>query len=157
MLDDIDLKILALLQRDGRMSHVALGKEVNLTAPSVYARIQRLEEAGVIRGYTVLVAPAAVGQAMVAFVRIQTFAGEAEFQQFEAYVQAQDAILECHDVAGEDSYLLKVRVQDTVQLQQVITEIRRYLPGSRTITSISMIDVKEFNASGVVTKQDPPD
>lgn len=154
MLDDIDLKILTLLQANGRMSHSAIGKEVDLTGPSVYARIQRLEESGVIAGYTVLINPDTVEQGLLAYIRIQTTVTEDLFEIFEEYVRDNPAILECHDMAGEDSYFLKTRVADTGHLQELIAEIRRYLPGSRTITSIAMLTVKEFNASGTVSKID---
>ena len=154
MLDDIDLKILSLLQQNGRIAHSAIGKEVDLTGPSIYARIQRLEEAGVIRGYTALIDPESVDQGMLAYVRIQTTVTEDLFEIFEDYVRSNAAILECHDMAGEDSYFLKTRVKDALELQQLIAEIRRYLPGCRTITSISLLTVKEVNASGSISALD---
>lgn len=154
MLDNTDLKILNLLQQNGRMAHSAIGNEVDLTGPSVYARIQRLEEAGVIRGYTVLIDPDAVEQGLLAYIRIQTTVTEDLFEVFEGYVRSNAMILECHDMAGEDSYFLKARVKDTLELQQLIAEIRRYLPGCRTITSIAMLTVKEVNASGSISTMD---
>lgn len=154
MLDDIDIKILSLLQQNGRMAHSAIGKEVDLTGPSVYARIQRLEETGVIQGYTVLIDPESVEQELLAYVRIQTTVTEDLFEIFEDYVRSNVAILECHDMAGEDSYFLKTRVKDTLELQQLIAEIRRYLPGCRTITSISLLTIKEVNASGSISISD---
>ena len=154
MLDDIDLKILSLLQENGRMAHSAIGKEVDLTGPSVHSRIQRLEESGVIAGYTALIQPDLVEQGLLAYIRIQTTVTEDLFEIFEEYVRSNAAILECHDMAGEDSYFLKVRVRDTAMLQELIAEIRRYLPGCRTITSIAMLTIKEFNASGSVSDVD---
>lgn len=155
MLDDIDMKILHLLQHDGRMAHSAIGKVVGLTGPSVHARIQRLEETGVIQGYSILIDPKSLGQGMLAYIRIQTTVTEDVFAVFEDYVRDNPLILECHDMAGEDSYFLKVRVKDTQELQALIAEIRRYLPGSRTITSIAMLTIKEFNASA--TRSDTHD
>jgi len=151
MLDNIDMKILRLLQEDGRMAHSAIGKEVGLTGPSVHARIQRLEEAGVITGYSALINPELIEQGMLAYIRIQTTVTEDLFEVFETYVSENPVILECHDMAGEDSYFLKVRISGTKELQELIAEIRRYLPGCRTITSIAMLTIKEFNASGTIS------
>lgn len=154
MLDDIDIKILYLLQSDGRIAHSAIAKEVGLSAPSVHARIQRLEEADVIQGYSVQINPEIIGQGMLAYIRIQTTVTEDVFAVFEDYVRDNPLILECHDMAGEDSYFVKVRVADTLELQALIAEIRRYLPGCRTITSIAMLTIKEFNASGTISDVD---
>jgi len=67
-LDDIDRKILGLLQRDARMTNAAIAAEVGLTAPSVFERIRKLEQRGVIRGYTVTLDPAALGKVLTAFI-----------------------------------------------------------------------------------------
>src|SRR5205085_11346154 len=97
-LDDIDLKILDLLLQDGRISHTAIGKETDLTGPSVYARVQRLEREGVIKGYTALLEPEKIDRGLVAFIRIRTQTPGYEGSIFERYVQEEDQILECHDV-----------------------------------------------------------
>ncbi len=154
MLDNIDMQILRLLQNDGRIAHSTIAKQVGLTGPSVHARIQRLEETGIINGYSVLINPEAIEQGLLAYIRVQTTVTEDLFDAFETYVRDNQMILECHDMAGEDSYFLKVRVKDTLELQALIAEIRRYLPGCRTITSIAMLTIKEFNASGTIWDND---
>ena len=153
-LDAIDRQLLGLLQQDGRISYVALAAAVGLTAPSVYARVQRLEKQGVIRGYAALVNPAALEQGLLAFIRVQSTASAEEFAAFEQYVLREPQILECHDMAGEDSYLLKARTANPRGLQRLIADIRQALPGSRTITSIVLGTNKEFQASGAVRGED---
>jgi Lrp/AsnC family transcriptional regulator, leucine-responsive regulatory protein len=144
-LDDIDLKILSLLQEDGRMSHVAIGKEVNLTGPSVYARVQRLEREGVIRRYTALLDPVALGQGLLAFVRVTTGL-ERDLKlrdEFESFINNEPQILEAHDVDGEDSYVLKVRTASPQTLRELLARIRSFPFVTRTITSIALVTVKE--------------
>ncbi|BDV44621.1 AsnC family transcriptional regulator [Geotalea uraniireducens] len=144
-LDDNDLKILELLQRDGRATHAAVGKAVGLSAPSVYARIQRLEKSGVIRGYAAQLDPAGVGRGLAAFVRVTTRAITASEEQdeFERFVLAEPLILECHDVDGEDSYILKVRAATLESLRDLLARIRGIAAVSRTVTSIGMVTIKE--------------
>jgi Lrp/AsnC family leucine-responsive transcriptional regulator len=156
MLDETDLQILRLLQQDGRIAHAAIGKAVNLTGPSVYARIQRMEREGIIGGYTALINPVHIEQGLLTFVRIKLTSLEVAHQQFEAFVAHEPLILECHHVAGEDAYLLKVRTANPQTLQHLITRIRRELVGCQTISSIVLETVKEHNATGVLPPPDAP-
>ena len=146
MLDDIDLKIIELLQKDGRLSHAAIGKETGLTGPSVYARIQRMEREGIIEGYTVRLNPEKVGRGLVALVRVDTnnVSGDyTPFERFEEFTRQEPEILECFDVAGEDSYILKIRTGSPERLRELLKKIYT-LPGvNRTITSIALATIKE--------------
>ena len=142
-LDDIDLKILELLLQDGRMAHTAIGKETDLSGPSVYARIQRMEREGVIKGYTALLAPEKVGRGLAAFVRIRTQASEYESTAFERFIQEETQILECYDVDGEDCYILKVRTASTQSLQKLLQTIRSFPGITRTVTTIALETLKE--------------
>lgn len=143
-LDEVDLQLLTLLQEDGRMTHAALGKAVGLTGPSVYARVKRLENEGVIRGYSAIVEPKSVGQGLVSFIRVGTAASPDEQEPFESYVRDSGAIVECHDVDGEDSYILKARTGSPEELRDLLAEIRA-LPGvTRTVSSIVLLTVKEI-------------
>lgn len=146
MLDDIDLKIIELLQKDGRLSHAAIGKEISLTGPSVYARIQRMEREGIIEGYTVRLNPEKVGRGLVALVRVDTnnVSGDyTPFERFEEFTRQEAEILECFDVAGEDSYILKIRTGSPERLRELLKKIYT-LPGvNRTITSIALATIKE--------------
>ncbi|QBD78038.1 Lrp/AsnC family transcriptional regulator [Ktedonosporobacter rubrisoli] len=144
-LDDIDLKILQSLQEDGRISHAALGKAVGLTGPSVYARILRLEREGVIKRYTTFFDPDKIGQHVVAFVRVttRTAFSDAEQEGFEQFVMKEPQILECHDVDGEDSYILKIRTSSPQTLRQLLKELRMLPFVARTVTSIALATIKE--------------
>jgi Lrp/AsnC family leucine-responsive transcriptional regulator len=151
-LDDIDLKILKLLQADGRLSHAAIGKEVALTGPSVYARVQRLEQAGVIRGYMAALDPQKIGQAFVAFIRV-TISGAPALKgddTFEKFVHREPQILECYSVDGEDSYLLKVRTDSPRGLQDLLTRLRSIRNVSRTVTTIALDTIKEAGLTSPV-------
>jgi Lrp/AsnC family leucine-responsive transcriptional regulator len=142
-LDDIDLKILNLLLQDGRMSHTAIGKENDLSGPSVYARVQRLEREGIIKGYTALLAPEKVGRALAAFVRIRTQTPGYDSEVFERFIQQEEQIVECHDIDGEDCYILKVRTASTQSLQKLLATIRSFPGITRTVTTIALETLKE--------------
>jgi len=142
-LDDIDLKILELLLQDGRMAHTAIGKETDLSGPSVYARIQRMEREGIIKGYAALLAPEKVGRGLAAFVRIRTQTPGYESEAFERFIQEEAQILECHDVDGEDCYILKVRTASTQSLQKLLETIRSFPGITRTVTTIALETLKE--------------
>ncbi len=145
-LDEIDRKIVSLLQRDARMTNAAIAAEVGLTAPSVFERIRKLEQRGVIKGYTARVAPAAVGLSLTAFVLVRTEerVGSAAIGQALARVPE---VLELHHVAGEDCYLAKVRVADTEALSRLLRERFGRLKGVRsTRSTIVLSTVKETAA-----------
>jgi len=142
-LDDIDLKILDLLLQDGRIAHTAIGKQTDLSGPSVYARIQRMEREGIIKGYAVLLAPEKVGRGLAAFVRVRTQTPEYESAVFERFIQEGEQIVECHDVDGEDCYLLKVRTASTQSLPKLLATIRSFPGITRTVTTIALETLKE--------------
>ena len=142
-IDDIDLKILNLLLQDGRMSHTAIGKETDLSGPSVYARVQRLEREGIIKGYTALLAPEKVGRALAAFVRIRTQTPGYDSEVFERFIQQEEQIVECHDIDGEDCYILKVRTASTQSLQKLLATIRSFPGITRTVPAIALQPPKE--------------
>ncbi len=143
MLDDIDLKILDLLLQDGRIAHTAIGKETDLSGPSVYARIQRMEREGIIKGYTALLAPEKVGRGLAAFVRVRTQTPGYDSGLFERFIQEEEQILECHDVDGDDCYILKVRTSSTQALQKLLATIRSFPGITRTVTTIVLETLKE--------------
>jgi Lrp/AsnC family leucine-responsive transcriptional regulator len=149
-MDDVDLAILRLLQADGRATHAAIGKTVGLTAPSVYARIKRMERHGIIRGYTTLIDPAALDQGLVAIVRVSVTASADEQQPFESVIGRDPQVLECHDVDGEDSYILKVRTASPQALRRLLADLRA-IPGvTRTVSSIALETVKDVTATAVI-------
>ena len=140
MLDEIDRQIVALLQANGRASHAELGRAVGLTASSVYERVRKLEERGVILGYRALVDPAALGQIITAFVRVRQMA---DVRPFERAVLAESNVLECHDITGDDCYIVKVHARDTAELHAILQRLRAAAGNVNTVTSIVLHTVKE--------------
>ncbi|WP_052060591.1 Lrp/AsnC family transcriptional regulator [Rhodococcoides fascians] len=145
-LDDTDFELLKLLQEDGRATQAHLGKTVGLSGPSVFARIKRMEKAGVISGYTAVVHGSFVGQGLTAFIRVVTVAAASEKDEFEDFVHSSPMVHECHDVDGEDSYLLKVKVSGPAQLRVLLADIRSIEHVARTVSTIALETVKEHGA-----------
>lgn len=111
--DRIDLAILDVLQREGRLTNAELAERVNLSASACLRRVQRLESGGVIGGYAARVTPAAVGLGLQAFVRVQLRSHDAAaVQTFVERVGAWDDVMACHALTGDMDYLLHVVVED---------------------------------------------
>jgi len=142
-MDAVDFEILSLIQNDARVAHASVGGKVGLTAPAVHARIKRLEREGIIQGYLTAINPAAVNQALLAFVRVTNSASGATEKAFEEFVRQEPNILECHDTSGEDSYLLKIRTDSAASLRALLGRIRHFPDVERTVTSISLRTIKE--------------
>ena len=148
MIDEIDAKILELLQADGRLSNAAVAEQVGLTTSTVFERIKKLEKKGIIQRYVALVDPQKLGKPITAFVRliIGTAPGEdyaASKQDFVAKCLAEPDILECHSVAGEECYLLKIRVATTNELEKLLERLRTYTLVAKSTSSIVMSTFKE--------------
>ncbi|MBD9480607.1 Lrp/AsnC family transcriptional regulator [Pseudoxanthomonas sp. PXM02] len=112
-LDRTDLRLLALLQRDGRATNADIAAQVNLSPSACLRRIQRLEANGVIAGYGARVDPKAVGLGLQAFVRVQLERHDpASVQHFGDGVRARDEVVACYALTGDMDYLLHVVVQD---------------------------------------------
>ncbi|AUN33726.1 Lrp/AsnC family transcriptional regulator [Niveispirillum cyanobacteriorum] len=121
LLDDIGLHLLRELQRDARLSFADLARQVGLTAPAVAERVRRMEAMGLIQGYRAEVNRAALGLKLTAFIRLRTNHGrDGDLERFAA---EQREVLECHEVAGEESYLLKVAATDVQHLDRLLTTI----------------------------------
>lgn len=140
MLDEIDQQIVALLQANARASHAEIGRAVGLTASSVYERVRKLEERGVILGYRALVDPAALGQIITAFIRVRQMADVAPF---ERAVLAESNVVECHDITGDDCYIVKVHAHNTTELHTILQRLRAAAGNVNTVTSIVLHTVKE--------------
>ena len=112
-IDRIDQRILSALQADARISNLKLAEAVALSPTAVLARMQRLTREGYILGYEARLNPLKLGRGMMVFVEVLLDRTTPNvFEQFKAAVQAQEAILECHMVAGGFDYLLKTRMAD---------------------------------------------
>jgi Lrp/AsnC family leucine-responsive transcriptional regulator len=143
-LDRTDLRILAQLQDDGRMSNLKLAEAVSLSPTAVLARVQRLTREGFIEGYEARLNPRKLGAGMLVFVEILLDRTTPNiFDRFRAAVQAHPQILECHMVAGGFDYLLKTRVEDMDAYRTFAGTVLWQLPGVReTRTYAVMEEVK---------------
>jgi Lrp/AsnC family leucine-responsive transcriptional regulator len=113
VLDRTDLTLLAVLQREGRISNAELAEKVNLSASATLRRVQRLESEGVIAGYTARLEPRRLGLGLQAFVRLQLAKHDREsIAQFVAQVQSWDEVVACHALTGDMDYLLHVVIED---------------------------------------------
>jgi Lrp/AsnC family leucine-responsive transcriptional regulator len=112
-LDRTDLRMLAVLQGEGRITNAELAERVNLSPSACLRRLQRLESEGVLTGYTAQVDPQAVGLGLQAFVRVQLAKHEAEaVERFAAQVNAWDEVVACYALTGDMDYLLQIYVSD---------------------------------------------
>ena len=149
--DAIDTKALAHLMADGRASWADLGTALGLSAPAAAERVRKLEERGVIRGYAALPDPEAAGFPVLAFVSV-TLANQAARGPFLKAVRAHALIQECHHVAGDDDFLLKVRCRGMRDLEPLLAEeLKGRLGVARTRTTIVLGTAKETVALPIGT------
>ncbi|WP_173528426.1 Lrp/AsnC family transcriptional regulator [Nonomuraea antri] len=122
-MEEIDRRIVALLAHDGRMSFTDLARETGLSVSAVHQRVRRLEKRGVVRGYAAIVDHDAIGLPLTAFVSIKPIdpAAPDDAPERLAHLSAIEA---CHSVAGDESYILKVRVASPVALEDLLQQIR---------------------------------
>jgi Lrp/AsnC family transcriptional regulator, leucine-responsive regulatory protein len=123
VLDDTDRLLIRELMDDGRATLSNLAEKANLSVSAVQSRVRRLEARGVIRGYTAQIDPEALGQMLSAFVAI-TPLDPSQPDEAPALLRHVPGIEACHSVAGEDSYVLMVRVASPRHLEQLLQEIR---------------------------------
>lgn len=122
MLDDIDLAILALLQRDGRISNVDLARAVGLTAPPCLRRVRALEDGGFIQSYHARINGNALGYTITVFAMVSLKSqAEADLKAFEEHVATLPEIRECHMLNGEIDFILKIVSHDLQSFQQFLT------------------------------------
>jgi Lrp/AsnC family leucine-responsive transcriptional regulator len=144
-LDRIDLKLLKLLQADGRITNLKLAETVALSPTAVLARTQRLQRDGYILGYEARLNPLKLGRGMMVFVEVLLDRTTPNvFNEFKAAVHVRDEIMECHMVAGGFDYLLKTRMADMAAYREFAGNVLWQLPGVReTRTYAVMEEVKD--------------
>jgi Lrp/AsnC family leucine-responsive transcriptional regulator len=118
VLDEVNVRLLRALLDDPRLSIAELARRVELSAPAVAERLQRLEAAGVIAGYRLELDPAALGLPLTAYVRIRP--GPGQVRAIAELAQRTPQVVECHRVTGDDHFLLKVHAADIDELTQVV-------------------------------------
>jgi Lrp/AsnC family leucine-responsive transcriptional regulator len=122
-MDERDLAIVAALQRDGRATFAEIGRAVGLAASSVHQRVRRLEEQGAIRRYRAEVDPQALGLFVTALVSV-TPLDPRQPDDLPDRIREFDEVEDCHSVAGDENYVLKVRARTTADLEDLLRRIR---------------------------------
>lgn len=120
-LDDIDLQILEILQTDGRISNAKLARAVGLSAPPMLERVRKLERNGVIRSYRAIIDARSLGRSFYVFCAVNLdIKALAEASRFEEAVITMPEVLECHHIAGDIDFLLKINVVDQEHYKQFV-------------------------------------
>lgn len=139
MLDDIDRKILEILQAEGRTTNVELARRIGMAPSAVFERVRRLEQRGVITGYAARVNPKAVDRPLLAYVLVRSDERIGTSSSGEALAKLPE-VLEVHHVAGQDSYLVKVRVKDPEALGKLLRDRFGAIESVRSTQSIIALD-----------------
>ncbi|NYI05786.1 Lrp/AsnC family leucine-responsive transcriptional regulator [Allostreptomyces psammosilenae] len=144
----MDRQLIQALRQNGRASYAELGRLVGLSGPSVTDRINRLEQAGVITGYRAIVAPASLGLGVTALIGLQ-LSDAADHEDVGERLRELDEVEDCWFIAGEDSYMLKVRVSDVDDLELAVRRLSRIEGVARTRTTV-VLSTKWENRVGPV-------
>jgi Lrp/AsnC family transcriptional regulator, leucine-responsive regulatory protein len=142
-IDETDRRIISALSEDGRMSFAEIGRRVNLSAPTVAERVQRLERQGVITGYRAELDPRALGYPLTAIVRVKPAPGQ--LKRIPELAAGIPQVGECHRITGEDCFFLKVHLRTIEELSELLDQFLAY---GETTTSL-------INASPI-SRRDPP-
>lgn len=144
MLDEVDRRILKILQEEGRISNAELARRVELSPPATYARVKGLEEQGYIRSYVALLDAEKLGFDLLCFVRVTLQLHSLEqVHAFRQAIQEMPEVLECHHVTGDYDYLLKVALRGRKDLERFLVERLTPTPGvARIHTNLVLNEIK---------------
>jgi Lrp/AsnC family transcriptional regulator, leucine-responsive regulatory protein len=141
--DDLDYKALGLLMERGRAPWTELGEALELSAPAAAERVRKLEEQSVILGFRAIASAEALGYPLLAFVHV-TLGNRGRRETFLKGIVKHPQVVECHHIAGDDDYLLKVRCRGTADLEQFLTvALKDRFDIERARTTIALTTVKE--------------
>ena len=145
LLDATDLKILSLLQPDARMQNAVLAKELGMAPSAVLERVRKLEDKGIIRSYATNINPSSVNLKLLAFISIKSSTGPGNIEVGE-YLKQMPEVLELHNIAGDDCYIIKVRTTDPQSLAHFMRNSLGKVPGIiSTKSTIVLETLKEDN------------
>lgn len=148
MSDPLDYKIIKKILQQGRVTWTEIASDLKLSVPTIIERIKKLEEKNVIRGYTALINFYELGYSLYAFISV-SLAHPDNQKEFIKKINDLCEVFECHHIAGEDDYLLKVLCKDTLHLDRLLNKELKTIPGvikTRTtiVLSSPKIDSKNF-------------
>ena len=146
-LDRIDKKILMNLQANGRMSNVELAKDVGISAPPCLRRVRALEKSGHIKSYHARIDPSTLGYGVTVFAMVKlTSQAEKDLEAFESQIQKWDMVRECHMLAGDVDFILKIVAKDWDSYQEFLTN---HLTAADNVTSVK-------SSLGIRSSKDAP-
>lgn len=141
-IDTIDLKLLDMLNEQGRIRRNELAEAVGLSIPSVSERLEKLERRGIIKGYTLLVDEKMLGYDITSFIRVRMESSK-HYDNFAKHVIREDEVLECYSITGEGSHMLKVKTKNTGSLEKLLARIQSWTGVVGTDTSFVLSTIKE--------------
>jgi Lrp/AsnC family leucine-responsive transcriptional regulator len=141
-LDGTDLKILEILQSNGRIKRGDLAEKVNLSIPAVSERMHKLEESGYICGYHAVISDRKVGLLITAYIFLVS-ESSVHYQQVVDLAVARSEVLECHAITGGGSHIIKVKVTDMAALEKLLAEVQSWPGITNTSTNIVLSTAKE--------------
>jgi Lrp/AsnC family transcriptional regulator, leucine-responsive regulatory protein len=142
MLDDIDLTILDILQKNGRTRRNDLAAAVGLSIPSISERLRKMEESGILEGYHAVVNPKKVGKDITAFITV-TVDSSKHYPAFLEHARLNDEILEVHSITGSGTHLIKIRTENAATLEKLLSVIQAWKGVVTTSTSVVLSTSKE--------------
>lgn len=145
MIDSIDVQILDILQKDGRIQRNRIAEMVGLTIPAVSERMKKLEKKGIISGYHAKINNIAIGKDVTAFVFVMTSPSN-NYEEFVKRARETSDILECHSITGEGSHLLKILTDNTSTLEKLLSKIQSWPGVLQTRTYIVLSSYKDFSS-----------
>jgi len=144
MIDDVDIKIMSILQQNGRTKRNVLAEKVGLSLATVSDRMKKLEDAGIISGYHAELDPKKLWKDITAFILVYIDSSK-HYYDFIGHIHNLDEIQECHAITGEGSHLLKIRTHNTATLEKLLTKVQSFPGVISTKTSIVLSSSKETN------------
>jgi Lrp/AsnC family leucine-responsive transcriptional regulator len=152
-IDTTDVKILNILQRDGRITNSALAKQIKISPPPTLERVKKLEKNGVIKKFVALLNPTALGIGTHTFVEVSLRGHTREnVTQFIEAAQAMDEIMECHHVTGDADFLLKIAVRDIPSYEDLVLHKLTTLPHVSNLKTMVVLstfkDETAYNLEG---------
>jgi len=143
-LDDIDKKVLTILQENGRITNTELASRVGISPPPMLERVKKLEKRGVIKKYVALIDPDAVGKGTMALVSVSLDRHLIKsIDQFTRAIETLPEVMECYHITGEEDYLLKVVIKDIHEYEEFVLKKLTKIPAiSKIKTSFILSTVK---------------
>jgi Lrp/AsnC family transcriptional regulator, leucine-responsive regulatory protein len=142
MIDETDLKILEILQKEGRTKRNELAEKVGLSLPAVSERLKKLEESGIITGYFARLNHHMLGKDITAFI-VATVDSSRHFPLFLEHASNTPEVLECHAITGDGTHIIKVRTENTAGLEKLLSKIQSWQGVAKTTTSVVLSTSKE--------------